>query len=304
MTDPEVSVVIPTFNRATFVVDAARSALAQTHLPLEVIVVNDGSTDDTLEQLEQLAGRVTVLTQRNQGVAAARNAGVRIARGTLIAFLDSDDLWLPQKLERQVERYLVAPSSIGLIHCGLALVDSELRPLEEHLEGLEGRAADRMLLGQGSALHASGSTMVLTAAALERVGGFDERLPPSEDWDMTFRVASELDLAFVAEPLVRYRQHGGNAHRVIPRVERAMMLAFDKAFTDPPPEREHLQRRAYANLHATLAGSYWRAGAPRDFARHARRALLFDPRTAPRFAGMPVRRARRAWAARGEARGS
>ena len=303
MTDPEVSVVIPTFNRATFVVDAARSALAQTHAPLEIIVVDDGSTDDTLERLEQLEGRVTVLTQRNQGVAAARNAGTRIARGALVAFLDSDDLWLPHKLERQVERYLVAPTRIGLVHCGLALVDGDLRPLEEQLEGLEGRAADRMLLGQGAALHASGSTMVLSAAALERVGGFDERLPPSEDWDMTFRVASELDLAFVAEPLVRYRQHGGNAHRVIPRVERAMMLAFDKAFTDPPPERERLRRRAYANLHATLAGSYWQAGAMRDFARHTRRALLLDPRTTPRFAGMPVRRARRAWAKRAGANG-
>src|SRR5688572_33231336 len=99
---PTVSVVIPAYNAAAFIRETIDSALAQTYRDFEVIVVNDGSTDDTMARLREFGSRIRVHEQSNSGVATARNSGVKIATGSWIAFLDSDDLWMPQKLERQL----------------------------------------------------------------------------------------------------------------------------------------------------------------------------------------------------------
>src|SRR5436190_9018266 len=119
-----VSVVIPTYNYARYLGAAIDSALQQTHAPLEVIVVDDGSTDDTPRLLDGYGDRIRVIRQKNSGVAAARNAGVREARGELIAFLDSDDLWKPRKLELQIARFEADPG-LGLVHCGAETLDDQ-----------------------------------------------------------------------------------------------------------------------------------------------------------------------------------
>jgi glycosyltransferase involved in cell wall biosynthesis len=291
MSDPlTVSVVIPAYNSEAFVREAADSALAQTHPPLEVIVVDDGSTDGTSSAVEPLADRISIIRKENAGVAAARNTGIRRTSGRLIAFLDADDVWVPTKLERQVEVHGSDPY-VGLSHCGLTEVDQSLNSLQERRDGLEGdRVATRMLFGQGRLLHASGSTMMVSREAIEAVGDFDVTLPPSEDWELTYRIARSFRIGFVPEPLVLYRQHSGNAHRDIPRQDRSMMLALGKVFATGDPDIQALKRRSYGTVHGWLAACYWEAGDRRSFLRHAALAAWMEPSTMRRFAGFPVRR--------------
>jgi glycosyltransferase involved in cell wall biosynthesis len=287
---PIVSVVIPAYNSASFVADAAKSALAQTLAPLEVIVVDDGSTDGTDQALEPLLHRTHMIRQDNQGVGAARNAGIRLARGDYIAFLDADDVWLPKKLERQMRLFAQDPR-VAMVHCGLIEVDQAMHPVGERLDGLEGDdVAMKMLHGQGGLLHGVGSTVVVTREAIGEVGPYDIEVPPSEDWEFSYRIARRYRIAFVREPLVLYRQHAGNAHRNIPHQERGMMLALNKVFDTDDPEVLRLKRRSYATVHAWLAGSYWETRDMRPFLRHTLAAGLLYPPALRRAAGFPIRR--------------
>src|SRR5207249_11176371 len=118
MMNKMVSVVIATYNCRRYVGEAVESALAQSYQPIEVIVVDDGSTDGTAEELRPFKDRIRYLVQANQGPAAARNHGIRAARGEYVAFLDADDLWAPSKIEKQVAA-MEKSDKIGVVHCGL-----------------------------------------------------------------------------------------------------------------------------------------------------------------------------------------
>ncbi|HEY2324319.1 MAG TPA: glycosyltransferase family A protein, partial [Thermoanaerobaculia bacterium] len=145
-----VSVVIPSYNYARYLGEAIDSALAQTLPPLEVIVVDDGSTDETSEVLATYADRIRVLRQKNSGVAVARNSGIAAAHGEYVAFLDADDIWLPRKLELQMARF---DESIGLVHCGVEFGSNIQLPR------VEGDVADALLLLEPDVIHGPGSTV-------------------------------------------------------------------------------------------------------------------------------------------------
>jgi glycosyltransferase involved in cell wall biosynthesis len=290
---PSVSVIVTAYNQERFVRAAVESALAQTYPPIEVIVVNDGSTDGTVQALDGVRDCIRLINEENAGVAEARNAGIRAACGDLVAGLDGDDVWLPTKLARQVACF-EADQKVRVVHCGIAVVDRWLRPIEQRLVGVEGEhVAERMLVGQGGALHPIGSTLLAERALLRATQPYDPRLPPSEDWDMAYRLARCTAVGFVPEPLVLYRQHDANAHRDLVRVERGMTIAFQKAFADPNADIQRLRRPAYGWLHLMLAGSAWEAGDRRRLLRHALAAVRVRPSAAMRFVGYPWRRLRR-----------
>jgi glycosyltransferase involved in cell wall biosynthesis len=292
---PSISVVVTAYNQELFVRAAVESALAQTYEPIEVIVVNDGSTDGTVRALDGLRDRIRLINKENAGVAEARNTGVDAARGGLVAGLDGDDVWLPTKLARQVASY-ESDETVGLVHCGIAVVDQWLRPIEERVVGVDGKhVAERMLVGQDGALHPIGSTLLVERALLREIEPYDPRLPPSEDWDMAYRLSRRSAVGFVPEPLVLYRQHATNAHRDVTRVERGMTIAFEKAFDDPDEAIQRLRRPAYGWLHVMLAGSAWEAGDRRRLLRHAMAAVRIQPAVAVHFLGYPWRRLRRAF---------
>src|SRR5437867_1708261 len=121
---PKVSIVIPTYNYGRYVVEAVESVLNQSFQDREVIVVDDGSTDDTRERLERFRGRIRYIYQRNKGLPAARNTGIRAARGAYVAFLDSDDLWLPEKLALQVP-ILDTRQQVGMVYTDAHLFDDQ-----------------------------------------------------------------------------------------------------------------------------------------------------------------------------------
>lgn len=285
---PRVSVVIPAYNYGRFIVAAVESVLAQSLAPHEVIVVDDGSTDETTQALEPFGDRIRVLQQKNQGVGAARNTGGTHATGDLIAFLDADDMWLPTKLEKQVRRFADDPD-LGLVHCGVLEVDAAGRPLRQILDGMEGCVAREMLLFRRNVILGGGSAMMVSRHAFESTGGFDARLPPTEDWDFWYRVARKFRVGFVPEILVRYRCHGDNHSRNLKKREQGVMLIYEKAFADPDPGLRHLRRQAYGNLHMGLAGFYFSAGQPVDALRHVIRSLWLTPFNGLRLLGYPFR---------------
>jgi glycosyltransferase involved in cell wall biosynthesis len=232
------------------------------------------------------------LRQNNQGVAAARNAGIAAAGADYVAFLDADDIWKPRKLELQMARF-DADSSLGLVTCGLETFDATGRTLEVRIKGMEGRIVSALLRLDSDAVQGMGSNIVVPKRVAEEIGGFDTRLAPSEDWDFCYRIATRYAAGHVAEALVRYRLHAGGIHLNIARMHQGMLLAFEKAFATPDPAVQALRKRAYGRLHRILAGCYFQSGEFRLFARNAIASLRYDPRNVAYFAAYPFRVIRR-----------
>lgn len=291
MTGTGISVVIPTYNHGAFLDEALASVFAQSAPALEVIIVDDGSIDDTAEVLRRHAGRIRVIQQTNRGVAAARNAGAAVATRELIAFLDADDAWLPSKLERQLSRFVADPA-LGLVHCGVEEIDQHGRRLRSRLDGMEGWVAQEMLLFRRAVILGGGSATVVRRAVFEEVGGFDESMSTSADWDLYYRIARRYRVGFVPEVLVRYRVHDGNMHMNVHGMASDMLRAYAKAFSETDPALPGLRRHAYGRLHAVLAGSFFRVGEYGGFVRHALKSILLRPAGLGYFAGYPVRRLR------------
>jgi glycosyltransferase involved in cell wall biosynthesis len=281
------SVIIPTYNYARYLGEAVDCALAQTYSPLEVIVVDDGSTDETPEVLARYRDLIRTVRQPNLGPSVARNAGIAVANGDYLAFLDSDDLWQPQKLERQMARFAADPS-LGLVHCGVETFGSPAST-PRHFEELEGWVAKAMLRLEGNVMFGTGSAVVVPRRVAEEIGGFDPRLLVSEDWDFCYRIATRYRVGYVAEILVHYRVHGRGIHHDVSCLERSMLLALEKAFRSSDPAVQSLRTYSYGRLHRILAGCYFQARRPRAFVRHAAQSLRYDPGNLRYFASYPWR---------------
>ena len=284
-----VSVIIPTYNYGRFLKEAVDSALAQTYPPFEIIVIDDGSTDDTPEVLAGYGDRIRSLRQNNQGVGAARNAGIALARGEYIAFLDSDDLWKPEKLAREIALFETDPS-LGMVHCGAESFDHDTgKVISVMLSGMEGWVASELLRLDREVITAPGSGTLFPKRVAEEVGGFDPRLQPSEDWDFCYRVAVRYRAAFVPEVLVRYRLHGSGIHLNIERMENGMLTALGKAFQSTDPAVQSLRRHSYGRIHRVLAGCYFQNGKWLRFLRHMLQSLRYDRSNLSYFAAYPLR---------------
>lgn len=285
---PTVSVIIPTYNYGHFVGRAIESVLGQSHRDIEVVVVDDGSTDGTVDQLARFGDDIQVISQQNRGVAAARNVGVATSTGNFLAFLDADDFWSKDKVERQVDRYRREPD-VGLVHGGVQEVDPEGLPLGPRRDGMSGWVAEQMLLLRKPVVLAAPSNALIPRRFFQEVGGFDVELSTAADWDLCFRIAVEHSFAFVAETLVYYTIHTSNMSRNVELTDHDMQRAFGKIFTSDPPTFKHLERQAYANLQMMLSGSYYGAGSTAKAVLAGARSLMLDPRMALRLARVPLR---------------
>ncbi|MFN7948472.1 MAG: glycosyltransferase [Blastocatellia bacterium] len=292
-----MTVVIPNYNYARYLSSTIDSALNQTWARIEVIVVDDGSKDGSQKILDSYGSKIRWFRQDNQGVSAARNRGAKEGNGELIAFLDADDLWLPTKLIRQIERFLDDPA-LGLVHCGIIEFNDKDEDMATRMEGLEGWIANDLLLLQQPVVHGIGSSGLVLRDAFDAVGGFDPRLSTSADWDFCYRVARQYRVGGVAEPLVKYRIHGSNMHSNIGVMEHDMLLAFEKAFSHASPEVMALRRQAYGRLHLILAGSWFQQKQMRHFLRNIIRSLWFSPQEIMHLLQWPLRLWRRQQASR------
>jgi glycosyltransferase involved in cell wall biosynthesis len=206
---PRISCVIPVFNGARFLSEALASVYAQTVAPFEIIVVDDGSSDATPEVAERHRERITYLCQENAGPAAARNRGIALAKGELIAFLDADDLWLADKLERQTARFAARPElEIAITH----LRNFWIPELRAEQEALRDHCISRPAI-PGYLIQ----TMLARRAVFDRVGLFDPGLRIAEDTDWFARARDRgAVLELLPEVLVRRRLHHGNTSRDTP----------------------------------------------------------------------------------------
>jgi glycosyltransferase involved in cell wall biosynthesis len=256
MTDqPLVSVVIPACNVECTLDETLRSVRSQSYRTLEILIINDGSTDDTLLIAERHAAadsRVVVITQRNAGLAAARNTGWRHARANLIAFVDADDLWAPSKIARQVQAMIVGGERLGLVYAWYARIDADsvTTALWDGVR-FEGRVLDSILAAN---FIGNGSSALVRRQALVDADGFDAGLRSAgaegcEDWLFYCRVAEKYEFAVLAEHLVGYRAHANNMSSNRPRMLRSWMLAHDQLLRRQPQHRIPLAKgvRNYAS---------------------------------------------------------
>ena len=253
----------------------------------------------TGEVLERYAGRIRAVHQSNAGVAAARNRGAREATADLLAFLDADDVWLPRKLELQCDR-LVAEPGLGLVHCGVEEIDEQGRRVGERLDGMQGMVAGDLLEFRRGVILGGGSGVLIPKRIFESVGGFDERLSTSADWDLYYRIASRFPVGFVQEIALQYRMHGSNMHRNVGVMEHDMLLAFGKAFGDAEHAPQVSRRKCYGKLHTVLAGAYFGTGNYARFIKHTVKGLLLAPENVSRYLSYPQRRRGRGSGVRGQ----
>jgi glycosyltransferase involved in cell wall biosynthesis len=283
----KVSVIIPNYNYGRYLRQAVESALNQTLRPHEIIVVDDGSTDESRDILREFGDSVIVIEQSNKGVAAARNNASAIATGNFLAFIDADDFWHASKLEKQMQVFQ-SDAEIGFVHCGSTYVDENGAILKEYVTGEQGWVADSLLKFHEVVI---ANTIVVERKLFAKIGGYDttRELHPSEDWDLCYRLARESKLGFVREPLLFYRQHGRGGHENIAKMERAMLIAFNKAFCDPLNDIQQLRREAYGNLYFVLAGSYYHSGRIGKALVNAMKSVFHYPPIAASFFSFATR---------------
>ncbi len=272
---PKVSVIIPTYNRGGNAVRAMKSALAQTEQSLEVLVIDDGSTDDTPTLFENPPGRVRYFRKENGGASSARNVGLRNATGEWLALLDSDDEWAPDKLERQLKAM------------GTQFVAAACRHVHINADG--SRQEKPQVLPGGDQhlfrdlyedLSLKTSSLIFKRHLLERIGLFNERFPVSNDWDFFLRLAKVVNnsgFVCLPEPLVTVHRSGDSISKT------ARANALEEAFTricmlnallhanDPEAARGHINRAG--RKHLELARAYRKQGDKQQARHHAREAL-------------------------------
>lgn len=221
---PLVSVIIPTYNRGRMLKSAIDSVLAQTFQDFELIVVDDGSTDDTPQLLHTYASRITVIRQDNRGVSAARNRGIEHSSGKLIAFLDSDDHWLPAKLDRQTA-FMEAHPGFSICQTEEIWIRNGVRvnPKKKH------KKPSGMMFEPSLALCLiSPSAVMIRRHLLDEVGGFDENLPACEDYDLWLRISCRHPVGLLDTPLIEKR--GGHEDQLsrAPSLDRYRIQALGK----------------------------------------------------------------------------
>lgn len=281
-----VSVIVPNYNYADFIGKTLESVLNQTYTDTEIIVVDDCSTDDSRSIVRSYGEKVRLVEQKeNQGVSNARNRGVAESEGEYIAFLDADDIWLPDKIERQLEIFR-DDSEVGFVHCSVTLIDPDEQPMSDITDGGKGHIADAFLTFNGGAVIGAGSTGILLRDVFEDVGGFDPRLSTAADWDFCYRVATKYKIGFVDQPKVLYRVHNSNMHGNIRVMEHDILIGFQKAFSVKTGQNK---RHCYGNMYRVLAGSYFNAGMYTDFLRNTAKSLWFRPSGIRYFAHAPLR---------------
>lgn len=265
----KVSVVIPTYNRAKYLPEALKSVLTQTFVDFELVVVDDGSTDNTAEIVRAMADpRIRYIAQSNRGVAGALNTGWRAARGEYIGRLDSDDVWLPNLLQELVP-ILERNPEMGVVYARAQWMDADGKQLPQILgtpEKFPGENLKSLLYGDCVCPIA----VVFRVRCIESVGGYDDRLAGNEDWDLWIRMAEHYGIGYVDSILARYRVHSGNSQASrtggLERLAGDRVRVLEKYYSRPgvPKAAESIKPIAFRNVYQDIAirhlySRHWRA---------------------------------------------
>ncbi len=284
---PRISVIIPAHNVERYVAEAIDSVLNQTLTPAEVVIVDDGSNDRTGEIASRYGQPVKVISQRVGGSGPARNLAVRNSTGDWLAFLDADDIWLPEKLERQFAK--VGPETRFVCSDRYNFGDVQGMP-EVHGELQPQREGDvfEILLREGNFIVTS--SVVLRRDAFIEAGGFpiDEDLMVAQDWDLWMRVTALYPIVACHEPLVRYRLHPGGSSRQLEKMLLGRQRVVERALNLPKGRGLSwlAKRRIWAETHRTNGWDAARSGRPLLAVQHYARSMATLPLQWSAYEGM------------------
>jgi glycosyltransferase involved in cell wall biosynthesis len=313
MSAPKITIIIPTYQRAHLIGLTLQSALRQTYSDYEILVIDDGSTDNTADVVRSIAPNARYIAQANVGIPEVLNVCVREARGEYISFLGSDDALAPSALQKEAA-ILDANPKVGLVHSAAWLMDDAgrltqlLRPpfaRESYVRTGYAEIADLLMSN-----HIVATTVMVRRACFDECGFFDQRFGLYEDWNMWTRIFKRWDAAYVDEPLAFYRVHGGEAGSIFRKANphdlaRYRRMQLDDILADPDigPRYAYLRRRALARHHYAVAMQAFQSGDPmygrwnaaRSLASRPSRAAawLFAKNLAPTFALNAARRLKR-----------
>lgn len=227
---PKVSVIIPTYNREDYISETIQSVLDQTHKDFEVIVIDDGSTDNTKEKLAPFLKNIKLLEQNNSERAVARNNGIKNSSGKYIAFLDSDDIWTPNKLEKQID-ILDSKKDIILAYGQCERINEKgkkIKTAKRQREGYNGNVFEKLLYRN----FVVSATSVIRRDYFEKTKGFETKYVPYEDWEFWIRYSLLGDFYFVNEPLGFYRIHSAQSVKLASaeKIEKVTSLILEDSF--------------------------------------------------------------------------
>ncbi len=254
MSLPLVSVIIPAYNKAEYTSRAVESVLNQTYQPLEIIVVDDGSTDHTADVLSVFSPKIKYIRKTNGGACSARNEGIRASTGKYIAFLDCDDLYDPLKIKLSVD-HLEENPSLGFVHTAAEFIDES-----DHAVGFYDHSHSRcgvvtpesLLLGN----HVCNSTVVVRQEVLKKAGFFDETIFTPGDWDMWIRFALVSPGGYISQPLTKYRVIDNYVFNRLEQALREELYVIQKCFSGNSLSAG-LRRRVLSNYHLRFALCYF-----------------------------------------------
>lgn len=275
--DDLVSVIVPSYNMARFLPQSVASALAQTYTNVEVLIVDDGSTDNTTEVVQQWAGnpRVRVHRQVNGGLSHARNQGIAHTRGAFIALLDADDVWAPDKLARQMPLFRAQPE-IGVVYSSYQRMDLQGEPVHTGFTAMHRGWVSGPLLIEN---FLPASSVVARRECFERYGGFDVALRTGEDYDMWLRLSAHYPFDFVPEATIRYRVWGGQmSSDYVGRYATGIRTMENFLKNNPGTVDAAVVRRAWAHTYVGRGNvTLWRARQWRAAVRDYLRAIAVKP---------------------------
>ena len=220
----QISVIIPTFNRKSFLFNAIDSVLTQTYQNIELIIIDDGSSDKTIDQLKEYKSKIKVHRQINKGISAARNKGLKISKNDWVAFLDSDDRWEPEKLEKQVN-YLKQNPKHKFCHTDEIWIKNTVRvnPRNKHKK-YGGYIFDKCL----DICCISPSSVLIHKSIFKKIGLFDENLPVCEDYDLWLRISAEFPILFLNEKLtIKFGGHSNQLSKKFWGMDRFRVRALE-----------------------------------------------------------------------------
>ena len=282
---PLVSVVIPAYNAEAFIEATLTSVLKQTYQQLEILVVDDGSNDRTPElvgAISKLDRRVVLLQQANSGVAAARNLGIRQAKGEFIAPLDADDIWYPQNLEKQVDCIVAAGDQVGLVYSWSIDIDEDSQPTGRvRACRIEGNVYTTLLLHN---FIANASSVLIRKACLDQVGGYDTALKQQqgqggEDWDLYLRIAEHYEFRVVPEFLVSYRKLPSSMSTDSRQMAHSLALIWQKIRQQHPHIPALIERLSNSSFYLYLASQNYHYSRYQAALSWVTAALKIDPFT-------------------------
>lgn len=262
MNQPLISIIIPCYNAEKYIAETIQSVINQTHKNWELIIVNDGSTDNSIEIINKyidLDNRIKLINKENTGVSDTRNKGIVLAKGEFMAFLDADDVWNSDFLESTLLKFS-SDHSLGLVHSDNQIINEYSEKLGQINTSFEGYVLDKLLLGGENEYIFAISSVVVKKEVVENVGQFDVRLSNGADHEFYFRVANKYKIGRVPKIGIYYRLHANNMHANIELLEKDTLAIYKKADETNLFKNSIFRRKCYSTIYLILAGSWWKDG--------------------------------------------